>query len=127
MTCFVLAGLSIAWIGQPGISLVGLFGVVFVAGIGIVGGQSALNALAATLYPTDLRSTGIGSGLGIGRIGSIVGPTLAGILLSLHWTTHQLFLAAAVPAFVSAVVMIGMRGVIRANAHAGREHQVMVH
>jgi AAHS family 4-hydroxybenzoate transporter-like MFS transporter len=65
--------------------------------------------------------------LGIGRIGSIVGPTLAGILLSLHWTTHQLFLAAAVPAFVSAVVMIGMRGVIRANAHAGREHQVMVH
>ena len=127
MTCFVLAGVSIAWIGQPGISLVGLFGVVFVAGIGIVGGQSALNALAATLYPTDLRSTGIGSGLGVGRIGSIVGPTLAGILLSLHWTTHQLFLAAAVPAFVSAGVMIGMRGVIRAYAHAGREHQVMVH
>jgi MFS transporter, AAHS family, 4-hydroxybenzoate transporter len=125
---FVLAGLSIATIGRPGISLGLLFAVVFVSGIGIVGGQSAINALAAVMYPTDLRSTGVGAGLGIGRIGSIVGPTLAGILLGLHWTTGRLFIAAAIPAFISAIVMVGMRGIInRSQAPAGTESKVMVH
>lgn len=123
---FVVAGVSIACIGQPGISVGLLFGVVFVAGIGIVGGQSAINALAATLYPTGLRSTGVGAGLGIGRIGSIVGPTVAGVLLGLHWTTHQLFLAAAVPALISAFVMIGLRGIIKAHASAGVKSEVLV-
>ena len=125
---FVLAGLSIATIGHSGISLALLFTVVFVAGIGIVGGQSAINAVAAIMYPTDLRSTGVGSGLGIGRIGSIVGPTVAGILLGLHWSTSQLFIAAAIPAFISAVVMVGMRGIIkRSHEPAGTENRVMVH
>lgn len=126
-TFFVAASVCIAYIGQPGLSLVLLFAVVFLAGMGIVGGQSAINALAATLYPTDLRSTGVGSGLGIGRIGSIVGPTVAGVLLGLHWTTHQLFLGAAVPALISAVVMIAMRSVIKANVPADSKTEVLVH
>ena len=126
-TFFVTAALCIANIGMPGISLALLFAVVFLAGVGIVGGQSAVNALAATLYPTDLRSTGVGAGLGIGRIGSIVGPTLAGILLSLQWTTQQLFLAAAAPALVAAVVMIGMRWVITSPGPAGKKSEVLVH
>lgn len=126
-TCFAGAAVSIAFIGQPGMSLSFLFTVVFLAGIGIVGGQSAINALAATMYPTDLRSTGIGSGLGIGRIGSIVGPTVAGVLIGLHWTTHQLFLAAAVPALIAAVVMIGMRWVIKAQVSEGAKSEVLVH
>ncbi|HLK48448.1 MAG TPA: MFS transporter [Bryobacteraceae bacterium] len=126
-TFFVTAALCIANIGLPGLSLVLLFVIVFVAGMGIVGGQSAVNALAATLYPTDLRSTGVGAGLGIGRIGSIVGPTVAGILLSLKWTTHQLFLAAAVPALIAAVVMIGMRWIIKANTRAENKTEVLVH
>lgn len=112
-TCFVLACINIALIGQPGLSLALLFAVVFAAGLGVVGGQSVINALAATVYPTDLRSTGIGAGLGVGRAGSIVGPQIAGILIGLHWTTHQLFLAAAVPALISALVMIAMRRVLR--------------
>jgi AAHS family 4-hydroxybenzoate transporter-like MFS transporter len=124
---FLTASICIANIGLPGLSLVLLFVVVFLAGIGIVGGQSAINALAATLYPTDLRSTGVGSGLGIGRIGSIVGPTVAGILLSLHWTTHQLFLVAAVPALVAAIGMIGMRSIIKSHARAESKPEVLVH
>lgn len=124
---FLTASLCIANIGLPGLSLTLLFGIVFLAGIGIVGGQSAINALAATLYPTDLRSTGVGSGLGIGRIGSIVGPTVAGILLGLHWSAHQLFLAAAVPAFVAAIGMLGMRSIIKAHARTESESEVLVH
>jgi AAHS family 4-hydroxybenzoate transporter-like MFS transporter len=107
-TCFAIAGANIAMIGYPGLSLALLFAVVFLAGMGIVGGQAAVNALAATYYPTSLRSTGIGWSLGIGRIGAIVGPVLAGELMALHWSNQQLFIAAAVPALISAVVMLGM-------------------
>jgi AAHS family 4-hydroxybenzoate transporter-like MFS transporter len=107
-TCFAVAGANIAMIGYPGLSLAFLFVVVVVAGMGIVGGQAAVNALAATYYPTSLRSTGIGWSLGIGRIGAIVGPVLAGELMALHWSNQQLFIAAAVPALISAVVMLGM-------------------
>ena len=109
---FVCGAVSIAFIGQPGLSLTLLYATVAIAGIGVVGGQAGVNALAATLYPTDLRATGVGAGLGIGRIGAIVGPVVGGQLLALHWQNQQLFLAAAIPAGISALVMLGMRWVL---------------
>jgi AAHS family 4-hydroxybenzoate transporter-like MFS transporter len=113
---FALACLSIFAIGQPSLSLAMLFVVVFLAGFGVPGSQAGLNALAATYYPTDLRSTGVGSGLGIGRIGSIVGPFVGGILLGRHWAVRDLFIAAAIPALISALVMFSLRWVIKPSA-----------
>jgi len=124
---FAVASVDIALIGQPGLSLALLFVVVFVAGLGIVGGQAGLNALAATYYPTNLRSTGIGAGLGIGRIGAIVGPVLGGELMRLRWSTHQLFLAAAVPALISTVVILSMNRLIKHQAPTGAASEVLVH
>jgi AAHS family 4-hydroxybenzoate transporter-like MFS transporter len=112
VSCFTLACINIALIGQPGLSLLLLITVVFVAGIGIVGGQAGVNALSATYYPTDLRSTGIGAGLGIGRIGSIIGPTL-GEYMRAEWPVHQLFYAAAVPALVAALVLLFFRNALK--------------
>lgn len=71
--------------------------VVFCAGFSIVGGQIAANALAANYYPTPIRSTGVGWALGVGRIGSIVGPLVVGVLLSRHVGAELLFLGAATP------------------------------
>lgn len=76
--CFITAAVNLAFIGQPGLSLTLLFVVAFLAGLGIFADQPGLNALAATFYPTEMRSTGIGSGLGIGRFGAFIGPLLAG-------------------------------------------------
>ena len=101
--------------------------VVFVAGFCVVGGQGPVNALAGTYYPTNLRSTGIGWGLGIGRMGAIVGPLVGGELLGLKWSTHALFVAAAVPALISAVVMFCLRWTIRPQAVASATSEVMVH
>jgi len=115
-TCFALGCINIAMIGRPGLSLTMLFTVVFLAGFGVVGGQTAVNALSATFYPTDLRATGIGAGLGIGRIGAIIGPVVGGVLMSQHLPSEKLFYVAAVPAFVSAVVMLGMHWVLKAQA-----------
>jgi AAHS family 4-hydroxybenzoate transporter-like MFS transporter len=112
VSCFTLACVNIALIGQPGLSLLLLLTVVFIAGIGIVGGQAGVNALSATYYPTDLRSTGIGAGLGIGRIGSIIGPTL-GEYMRKEWPVHELFYAAAVPALVAALVLLFFRNALK--------------
>jgi AAHS family 4-hydroxybenzoate transporter-like MFS transporter len=124
---FLLACLAVAFIGQPALTLTMLFIVVFVAGWCVVGGQPGVNALAATYYPTYLRSTGIGWGLGIGRIGAIVGPVVAGQLIGLKWSSQQLFYAAAVPALISALVMFSLRWVIKPEATTSAKDAVLVH
>lgn len=106
---FLIAGMAVALIGRPEICLLFLFASIFVAGFCIVGGQPAVNALAGTYYPTTLRSTGIGWSLGVGRIGSIVGPVLGGELIRLNWPNSSIFLLLAVPAVVSAVMLMLMR------------------
>jgi AAHS family 4-hydroxybenzoate transporter-like MFS transporter len=113
MTGFALASLLIALIGNAAVmtTVPVLILVVFVAGWCIVGGQPGLNALAATYYPTDMRSTGIGWGLGWGRTGAFVGPMLWAALSG--WQPQNLFLVFAVPAAISAVAMLVMHGLFR--------------
>lgn len=70
---FMLAGVrELTWISIA----------VLLAGMGVVGAQSMLYALAATSYPTRMRGTGVGAAVAVGRIGSIVGPLVAGQLLA---------------------------------------------
>jgi AAHS family 4-hydroxybenzoate transporter-like MFS transporter len=107
-TTFAVATVSIFLIGSPGISLTVLFVIVFIAGWCVVGGQPGLNALAATFYPTYLRTTGVGFALGIGRVGAIVGPYIGGRMMAAQWTNQQLFWAAAVPALISTLTLIAL-------------------
>ena len=53
---------------------------------------------------------------GIGRLGGIVGPYAGGILLARHWSTEQLFVAAALPALLSVVTMLALRTSIAPRA-----------
>ena len=61
---------------------------------------------SSTIYPTLVRSTGVGWGLGIGRIGSIVGPLLGGWALLAGWTSREIFAAGAVPAILAAAAIL---------------------
>jgi MFS transporter, AAHS family, 4-hydroxybenzoate transporter len=106
---FALASVAIALIGQPGFSIALVFVLVFIAGWCVVGGQPGINALAGTFYPTSLRATGVGWGLGIGRAGAIVGPVVGGEFMRRQWSTRDIFFAAAVPAFISTVAMFALR------------------
>ncbi|MEO7962626.1 MAG: aromatic acid/H+ symport family MFS transporter [Gemmatimonadaceae bacterium] len=105
---FMAASLAIALIGAPSLPLALLFVVVGITGFCIVGGPPAVNALAAEFYPTPLRSTGLGESLGVGRIGSIIGPVLGGALIALRWSNRSLFLAVASPALLSALCVLLM-------------------
>lgn len=106
---FLVAAIAIVLIGRTGLPAPALFTVVTVAGLCIIGGQPAVNALAATYYPTALRSTGIGWSLGIGRVGSILGPTLGGELIRRQWSNTSIFATVAIPAAVSAVLVYLIR------------------
>ncbi|HEU4619876.1 MAG TPA: MFS transporter [Gammaproteobacteria bacterium] len=101
--CFAVETVAIALLGQPALPLALLFVVAFLTGWGIFGGQPALNAFSATYYPTDLRSTGLGAALGIGRCAAIVGPLVGAAMMQRQLTSEWLFYGAAVPAVLATV------------------------
>ena len=100
---FALTGAAIAGISQLGNAPVLIFPAVFLVGFGVVGAQFALNALAADLYPTASRSTGVGWALGVGRVGSVLGPLIGGLLLAMDWEPSDLVFACIGPALLAAV------------------------
>ena len=100
---YLVAGGAVAAIGMVSHSIVLVTIAIFASGFCIVGGQIASNALTATFYPTVIRSTGVGWALGIGRIGSIVGPLVGGAMLARDMGTQPLFAAAAIPALLAAI------------------------
>jgi len=83
--------------------------MIFIAGLLFVGAQFGINALAATIYPTAVRSTGVGWALGIGRIGSILGPIIGGIILVSLGNVKEMFLIAAVPSVLGGIALMFMR------------------
>lgn len=82
-----------------------LMPAIFLAGFGVVGAQIGMNALAAGIYPTAIRSTGVGWALGVGRIGSIIGPVVGGMLLGAGWSAQGVILAAVAPALLASVAV----------------------
>ncbi len=82
--------------------------VSFFVGFCLSGGQKANNALSVYFYPTELRGTGIGWSLGIGRIGGVLGPFAAGVLLTIGWSPSDLFYLASIPMVLGLLAIAGM-------------------
>jgi AAHS family 4-hydroxybenzoate transporter-like MFS transporter len=118
---YLMAVFAVGAIGQLGHSIVFVTMAIFAAGFCIVGGQIAANALAATFYPTSMRATGVGWALGIGRVGSIVGPLVGGALLTMKWSTGSVFIAAASAALCAALAAFSLSRVaaIRGGGNKG--------
>jgi AAHS family 4-hydroxybenzoate transporter-like MFS transporter len=106
------AAIFIAAIGSGGSSIALLIPAVFAAGFCVVGAQTGSNALVSIFYPTFIRSTGVGWALGIGRIGSIIGPVLGGFMLSAEWHIPTIFVVGAIPVLIAscAVMVLGRLG-----------------
>jgi len=108
---FGLCGLFIALMAMMSGSWPLVIILAFLLGFLVIGAQAGLNVLAANFYPISIRSTGVGWALGIGRIGSIAGPIIAGMLLSLEWQPWQVLLAGAVPALFALGAILSGRWV----------------
>jgi AAHS family 4-hydroxybenzoate transporter-like MFS transporter len=79
---------------------------IVICGAGIGGGcQSGINSLSGLVYPSAIRSTGAGWALGAGRVGTIAGPLLGGVLLAYGFRAQDIIAAAAVPAFGVTLLM----------------------
>jgi MFS transporter, AAHS family, 4-hydroxybenzoate transporter len=106
---YLLGGLFIAIMGYAVTSDTMLMLSAFCAGACIMGAQNGANAVAAVFYPTAMRSSGVGWANGVGRVGSVVGPVLGGVVIGLHWATPNIFLAAALLTVLAtaAVLMVG--------------------
>lgn len=59
--------------------------VVFFTGVFVFSAQVLVYAYVTNFFPADIRGTALGSASGIGRIGSIVGPTITGALVAAGW------------------------------------------
>ncbi|HDT6544600.1 TPA: 3-(3-hydroxy-phenyl)propionate transporter MhpT [Kluyvera ascorbata] len=77
----------------------------FVAGMFATGGQSVLYALAPLFYRTEIRATGVGTAVAVGRLGAMSGPLLAGKMLVLGTGTVGV-MAASAPGIVLAGVAV---------------------
>ena len=100
---FVIAVPVVGSIGFAGLtSKAVLLTATFFAGFFVLGIQSGINVIGALIYPTSLRANGSGWELGIGRIGSIVGPIVGGLLIGL--SVDKLYMWSALPFVAGAVI-----------------------
>jgi MFS transporter, AAHS family, 4-hydroxybenzoate transporter len=105
---YLCACVAICIIGQAYATPLVAAPFVFFAGMCISGTQVGVNGLAATLYPTAMRATGVAWATGIGRFGSMLGSAVGGYLLSSGLGYDLLFAIVAVPAVVAAGCMFAM-------------------
>jgi AAHS family 4-hydroxybenzoate transporter-like MFS transporter len=100
---FIIAAPVVAAIGHAGLtSETALLVTTFFAGFLVLGIQSGINVIGALVYPTSLRANGSGWQLGLGRIGSIVGPILGGLFVGM--SVERLYMWSALPFLAGAIV-----------------------
>ena len=117
IVAYILGTLCTAYVGSAqGTAMLGI--AIFTAGFFIFGAQACIQALAAILYPTAVRASGVGWAFGIGRLGSIAGPLLGGFMIAAQWSLANVFIAAAIPALISAVCSAAMWLLQRRDADA---------
>jgi hypothetical protein len=68
--------------------------------------MAGLYAVGPPLYPTAVRTTGMGWAIGIGRFGAILAPLTSGALLDRGWLPAQLYFFFSAPFVVAAVAML---------------------
>jgi benzoate transport len=81
-----------------------LLALVFVIGLLQQGGFTGLYGVAAKVYPTRVRATGVGWAIGLGRFGAVAGPVIAGYLIAAGLGMNASFLLFALPLAVSALL-----------------------
>ncbi len=73
-------------------------------GFGLQGGFVGLYAVAARLYPTRFRTTGVGWAIGIGRLGGVIGPAVGGVLIGMGISMADNFLIFSVPTILAGIM-----------------------
>lgn len=111
--CYFGGAIALFLMSLAGPSVPYLMLVAFLGGFFVIGTQTSANGISSIVYPASVRATGVGWALGVGRLGAVLGPLVGGFLLAKHWSTSQLFIAAAVPAVVSGLCAMALSRFLR--------------
>lgn len=76
------------------------------AGAFVIGCQGVLYAFGSIVYPTEVRGTGVGVASAVGRIGAMLGPVIAGQLLTAGFGAAGVITAAIPCIIISALCML---------------------
>lgn len=105
---FLGGSLGLVAFGLTAMNIVPLLVITFFTGFFVMGSLIGLYVIAARIYPPEIRSTGVGWSIGIGRLGAVFGPYLAGVMIGQGLDRSVYFLVFAVPLLIA----IGAVGLI---------------
>jgi len=117
---FALAIPVIACIGLPGLPEAAVLLLVTAAGFCLLGLQFGNISSEGNVYPTAIRSFGVGSCFAAGRVGAVVGPVIGGILIGMQVSLEELFFIAAIPLFIGLIAAAILTPIYRAHYHPNR-------
>lgn len=118
LPALLLGAVATAALGYAASSLTAITITLVFAGLFVGVGASGSIALATLIYPTAIRSSGLGWAMGMGRLGQVLTPLAAAAMAGAGWDGQQLFLAfGAAPVFGAVAVVV-------LHAHEARNPQV---
>jgi MFS family permease len=89
---------------------------VAAAGFFIIGAQFVLNNFTAAAYETNVRATAVGMELGVGRVGAILGPFVAGALQQAYQSALPMFVSIGCAALAAGlIIQLANRSSVVAN------------
>jgi AAHS family 4-hydroxybenzoate transporter-like MFS transporter len=102
---FVIGAVLTILYGNATLPVMGVLLLLFFLAYFAQGAFTGLYAVTARIYPTEIRTTGIGWAIGVGRIGAIIGPAAAGFILGAGISINATFVIFAIPLLITAVVV----------------------
>lgn len=104
----VSAGLFLVF-GGVRMSLGGILVTSFFIGVAMQGGVNGNYALVSAAYPANMRATGLGWAMGVGRIGALSGPLIAGVAMGRGLSLFAVFAIFCVPLVVNALAALAVQ------------------
>ena len=107
LTSWMLVALFFFIVGYGTVQtgVVPMMALAFLVGLGLMGAMAGLYIIVPHVYPPSVRNTGTGLAIGIGRIGAMVGPPLAGVLIAAGWERVAYYSVLALPVLISALAV----------------------
>jgi len=85
------------------------FPVAFVIGAALFASMAGLYAAAPVVFAADVRTTGLGWAIGVGRVGAILSPLTVGLLVDAGWQPSALYVLCALPLALAAWACLALR------------------
>jgi benzoate transport len=107
LVSYMLVGLFFVIVGFGTLTsdFVPIMVAAFVTGFFLMAVMAGLYIIVPHVYPPNVRNTGTGLAIGLGRFGAMVGPLIAGYLIAAGWERMAYYSLLALPVLISALAV----------------------